>query len=261
MTGPDSPKGEWFPVVLFAVRLAGEDGWIVDEAPMALSEVEAAIRANGHDIVEIRQISRGASRCRGDDGSPLTDGPMEWYVRSWGWTHDEIAECWRAPGEMPCEPAESPGSIESFVVQAGVPDAGWWPILVQADTASLEIKASNVHDPVRDLLAWLDLLVAGRAARVLIEEEGEQTEFRVYPKEEGTVRLLVFDYGEEADEKVIDGMVSLRDVVAQFYAALQQLAHDKRLFKQGWVFHLDSVAQPPFSSDAVEAFLTGGRKT
>lgn len=124
-----------------------------------------------------------------------------------------------------------------------------------------EIKASNVHDPVRDLLAWLDLLVAGRAARVLIEEEGEQTEFRVYPKEEGTVRLLVFDYGEEADEKVIDGMVSLRDVVAQFYAALQQLAHDKRLFKQGWVFHLDSVAQPPFSSDAVEAFLTGGRKT
>jgi hypothetical protein len=56
---------------------------------------------------------------------------------------------------------------------------------------------------------------------------------------------------------VIDGMVGLRDVVVQFYNALQQLAEDEVLFKKEWVFHLDpeSMAQPPFSSKTVETFL------
>ena len=35
---------------------------------MQLPEIEAAIRANGHELVEIRQISQGASRRRNDDG-------------------------------------------------------------------------------------------------------------------------------------------------------------------------------------------------
>jgi hypothetical protein len=91
---------QWFSLTLFAVRLEGEDGWTVDEAPFSLPEVEARIRGNGYDIAEIRQISSGLSRVRDEDGSPEIDGPMTWYVRSWGWAYDEEAECWRAPGEM-----------------------------------------------------------------------------------------------------------------------------------------------------------------
>jgi hypothetical protein len=120
--------------------------------------------------------------------------------------------------------------------------------VVSADAASVEISASNVTDPVPDLLAWLERLVEGGAARVLIDEEGEQTETLVYPKGQGLVRFVLFRYGEN-DEKRLDLLLTLRDVVVQFYAALQELARDEAVFKNGWLFHVDwnSVAQPPFS--------------
>jgi hypothetical protein len=54
---------------------------------------------------------------RNEDGSPKVDGPMAWYVRSWGWAYDKEAQCWRAPGEMVCEPAGVPGAAKSFTVQ------------------------------------------------------------------------------------------------------------------------------------------------
>jgi hypothetical protein len=124
----------------------------------------------------------------------------------------------------------------------------------------VEIWASNVEDPVPSLLAWLERLVSGNAARVLVDEEGDQTEILVYPKEQGLVRFVVFHYGD-TDEKRIDVLLTLRNVVVQFYAALQELARDETLFKKEWVFHVDpeSVAQPPFSSKTIEMFLAGGR--
>ena len=57
---------------------------------------------------------------------------MAWYVRFWGWAYDEV-ECWRAPGEMPCEPADVPGRVESFAVESEAPKDGWWPLVVKAD--------------------------------------------------------------------------------------------------------------------------------
>lgn len=185
---------------------------------------------------------------------------MAWYVRSWGWTYDKEAECWRAPGEMVCEPAGVPDRAESFAVRSGAPKAGWWPIAISAGTATVEISASNVHDPIPSLLTWLERLVSGNAARVLVDEEGDQTEILVCPKERGLVRFVVFHYGD-TDEKRIDVLLRLRDVVVQFYAALQELAKDEDLFKKEWVFHLDAntMAKPPFSSKAVEAFLSGVR--
>lgn len=105
-------------------------------------------------------------------------------------------------------------------------------------------------------------LVNGSAARVLIDEEGDQTEILVYPKERGLVRFVVFHYGD-MDEKRVDVLLSLRDVVTQLYAALQELVRDETLFKNEWVFHVDprSVAQPPLSSKSVEAFLAGVRSS
>jgi len=50
---------DWFRLTLFAVRLAGKDGWVVDQAPFELPEIEACIRDNGHAIAEIRQITCG----------------------------------------------------------------------------------------------------------------------------------------------------------------------------------------------------------
>ena len=221
----------WFRLTLFAVRLEGEDGWIVDEAPFSLPEIEARIRGNGYEIAEIREISSGLSRRRDEDGSPKVDGPMAWYVRSWGWAYDQQAQCWRAPGEMVCEPAGVPARAESFAVRSGAPNAGWWPIVISADAARVEISASNVHDPVRDLLAWLERLVNDSAARVLIDEEGDQTEILVYPQGQGIIRFVVIRYGE-TDEKRIDVLLSLRDVVAQFYAALQELVRDETVQKR-----------------------------
>jgi hypothetical protein len=260
---PDE-AGEWFPLVVFAARLAGEEGWIVDEAPMTLDEIEAAIRTNGHPLVEIRKISQGASRLRNADGSPRTDGPMAWLVRSRGWAYDEVADCWRAPGEMPSEPAGVPGRIAHFAVASEAPDAGWWPLVVKADAISVRIAASNVYDPVRDLLQWLDDLVAGRAARLLIDEEGEQTEIRAYPKEQGLVRLVVFDYGDEADEQVIDGVVGLREVVGEFYAAFAELTRDAERYRQDWLYHLldedEEAPPPPVASPAIVAFVSRHRE-
>ena len=121
-------------------------------------------------------------------------------------------------------------------------------------------RPATFTTPVPDVLAWLERLLNGSAARVLIDEEGDQTEILVYPKEQGMVRLVVFRYCE-TDEKRIDVLLRLRDLVVQFYAALQELAKDETLFKREWVFHVDpnSVAQPPFSSTTVEAFLAGVR--
>ena len=45
-------EDRWFRLTAFAVRLEGEDGWIVDEAPFSFPEIEARIRGNGHEIAE-----------------------------------------------------------------------------------------------------------------------------------------------------------------------------------------------------------------
>jgi hypothetical protein len=95
----------------------------------------------------------------------------------------------------------------------------------------VEISASNVHDPAPDLLAWLERVVNKNAALVLFDEEGDQAEILVYPKEQGLVRLVVLRYGE-TDEKRIDVLLKRRDVVIQFCAAVQELAQDETLFKK-----------------------------
>jgi len=158
---------------------------------------------------------------------------------------------------MLSEPAGRPGHADSFVVRSGAPKSGWWPLLITADAANITIFASNAADPVPNLLAWLECLVAGSAGRVLIDEEGEQTEIYVYPKEKGLVRFVASRHGAPDDQR-IDVLLRLHDVVARFYAAIQQLAKDTIAFEQEWMFNFDpeSVAQPPFISEVVEGFLS-----
>jgi hypothetical protein len=249
----------WFRLTPFAVRLEGEDGWIVDEAPFSLSDVEERIRGNGYDIAEIREISSGLSRERDEDGSPKVNGPMAWYVRSRGWAYDQQAQCWRAPGEMVREPAGVPQRVRNSIVYTGSPYAGWWPIVISAEGAIVEISASNVYDPLPNLLAGLERLVSNGAARVLIDEEGMQKEFLVYPKEQGLVRLIVLHHFDAA-ETLLDVMLSLRDLVGQLYAAIRRLAVDEA-FDREWLFNdeQDTAPQPRLLSETVEAFLAGVR--
>ena len=99
-------------------------------------------------------------------------------------------------------------------------------------------------------------------ARILIDEEGEQTEIRVYPKEQVTVRLVVSDYGEEADEKVIDGMVGAargRSPVLHGASIAGQGPGTVQTRDGSFTSIRGRMAQPPFSSEAVEAFLGGVR--
>lgn len=106
--------------------------------------------------------------------------------------------------------------------------------------------------------ARLARVSGGRQRRQgLIDEEGEQTEIYVYPKEKGLVRFVASRHGAPDDQR-IDVLLRLHDVVARFYAAIQQLAKDTIAFEQEWMFNFDpeSVAQPPFISEVVEGFLS-----
>ena len=247
----------WFRLTLFAVRLEGEDGWMVDEAPFSLPEIEARIRGNGYEIAEIREISSGLSRRRNEDGSPKVDGPMAWYVRSWGWARDQPAQCWRAPGEMVCEPAGAPPLAGHFAVESDAPGSRGWPIIIRADEKTAKLRGAGIDEAIPNLLAWLERLVGNSAARVLIDDEGDQTELLVYPKEHGVVRLIVLDYGDE-DETCLDVLLSLRDLVGQFYAAIRRLAVDEA-FDREWLFNdeQDAAPSPRLLSETVEAFLAG----
>jgi hypothetical protein len=149
-----------------------------------------------------------------------------------------------------------PQRVRNFIVYTGSPSAGWWPIIVSADGAIVEIWASNVYDPLPNLLAWLERLVSNGAARVLIDEEGMQKEFLVYPKEQELVRLIVLHHFDMVETR-LDVMLNLRDLVGQLYAAIRRLAVDE-VFDREWLFNdeQDAAPRPRLSSETVEAFLS-----
>ncbi len=253
---PKTAERPSYPLTIFAVRLRGRKGWIVQQEPHTVEEIERQIRLEGHDLEELRVISRGTGFRFDADGKPDV-GLYDWMINSHGWSFDERADCWRAPGENLTEPDGDGALASDFTVRGERPHSGWWDIHVSANGQTFETHASNVFDPIPDLRAWLEAIVRGESARVLIDEEGEYTDLCAYPRPDGMCRVVVY---KTSDSKpIMDIRLSGRQLVGSFYAAMHTLSTDEALFRDQWQFHLDAhhITQPPFSSDIVEAFLAG----
>src|SRR5205085_9490094 len=102
--GGMADKREGYPLTTYAVRIEGKEGWSLDEAPVVFDEIEPRFDAANLKIEELHKITQGVGFTYSEDGSPRLSGLRPDLVRAFGWTFDEVAECWRAPGEMPAEP-------------------------------------------------------------------------------------------------------------------------------------------------------------
>jgi len=184
-------------LLLYAVRLKGREGWYVDEVEgLDMPDVEKRITANGWDILEIREINRGARRIRpGEERAEQTFDFL--FARMSGWTYDLAADCWRAPDEPIQEPDGSPTHVKQFAVEFEPPVAGWFRFEIQAGGSVSRIHASHVFDPFPTLILWLEQLVQAKYTRLSIDEEGEYHELMVFPAENDLVRFI--SVSESAD--------------------------------------------------------------
>jgi hypothetical protein len=217
-------QDKYFSTTIFGVRLEGRDGWLVDAAPCEIEKIEGRLREAGYKVLEVRSISTGISRRWDENGEPVVDGPPEPLMRERGWTYDKAAECWRAPDETILEPAGEPAVVKDFFVVGTAPEAGWWRVAVTADGRQVNIHFSNVFDPIGGVLDWLEEIVEGKSATVVVDQEGSYTDLICFPRGDGWVRLMLRQ--DLRREPEIDALVERRALVGEWYRAIRVLCAD-----------------------------------
>ena len=171
-----SDEEEFVSYIVVAYRIRGEDGWEITETDLSLEEFERALKESGIAVDELRPIHDGLRRLRG--GEPFKpDTLVAFDIHQWGWTYDESAERWRAPGENILPPPGAPAAVTSFGVEYGRPHDGWLPMKIRADEHEVSFDASEVFDPFDDLIEWLEKLSDGEFPRTVFDLEGSEYEF------------------------------------------------------------------------------------
>jgi hypothetical protein len=123
-------------------------------------DILALLREKGVAVLEARLINRGAVRVRaGEDYQPSLFGAL--HAPQEGWSFDQVARCWRAPGESVTDPGGEPEPVTAVVAKLEKPRAGWMHLILMAGSGKTVVSMSDVYDPVPDLLRWLEDLTDG----------------------------------------------------------------------------------------------------
>ena len=216
-------------VTLFAFRTVGADGWEIGKATASLDQIQADLVANGQHIEDIRQIRSGISlNPEGGDEAGLWDLDY-WLAIERGWAFDYVANCWRAPGEMPQQFERDAASIDDLKIAFGTPEAGALPINISAGGDTLKFAAVDVNCPFEDFLTWLEHIADGKAARFTANLKWAYVEFFAFntPVDETThiaIALSKDPTRAGARNIVLDFEIARRTAVAVLYHGLRQYA-------------------------------------
>lgn len=204
---------------LYAVRLAGAEGWQWEASLLDLSAYRLALDEAGvvvDDVVEIQAYRRSTDL-------PDPPGRFRFVTRRWrGWAYDVAALCWRAPDEPLTVPFPGvPAPVPSLDIAFSLPEAGWLPVTITAGGRTATFDASDVYDPFPDLLLWLERLADGRFPRLCIDGEDIFIEFHVFPHRGESVRFAVTidmtAIGEPPPVLEIDVVIDRRVLLSSIY--------------------------------------------
>ncbi len=241
---------EWQHIERFyALRCYRTEGWQIVGSVLALDALLKRLSARRIEVQEIVVLDRTVFHrlpprgrpARRQGARPGEGGHME------GWAYDKIRRCWwppRQPITLPdAELAISPGLAVEFVM----PEAGWLPISVTCGSRQVKFSASNVYDPIRNLVAWLERVLTGSYDRFVFDVEGWVVEFHLAQARLGLVRFVIAFAGGMARRTFeLDTLVTRQHLAAAFYAPLRRLWHSEALkgAPEQWFQEADVVEDP-----------------
>lgn len=218
-------------------------------------------------MLEIRQI-----------GDPFEGYDPPSWARSRageeGWWHDHLSHCWRAPDEYIAKPYQEPREVEALAAAMSPPEWGWIDLTLASEETSVTIRCSSVFDPIRELLGWLESIIAGNHPRMSIDQEGSHAELHVLP---GTLKareqqrvdersprvqfVVLIDRAEVMDVE-LNILIPRRALVFSLYSAWQTVQrYDSARIRRHWSgeWGSDSEAQydgATLRSVAIEEWLS-----
>lgn len=251
---------------LYAVRLVGQTGWMLDDSELAPARYEEAVHQAGFAIAAIETVCKFVTIK--SIGPP---GRFDVVCARWGqWTYDPVAACWRAPDEPMTLPADDPLMVPALKVILEPSEDGWMPATIGAGSMHVAFDISEVFDPFPDMIAWLEKLVEGRSARLTIDIEGIQLLLHVVETENpARVRFRVDwdrrDLGAGIVPSDIDIVIERASLIGAFHRALIRFSEDEMMVREwaSWVgpYVDDPAGEPrlPYSliSERVDHHLRG----
>lgn len=225
----DAPTGG-----VFAVRVAGRAGWRLEGSSLCKADLAEQLTDRGEVVEEIVVIAPSSGG--------LPDEVVQTVIAmNFGWSHDGVDDCWRAPDEAVTAFPGTPLPVGGIDVHYTVPTGFAMPIAIAAGDQTTTFWVTNTFDPIPDITPWLEHILDGGYPRLSIDREGDYTEFHVFPSEDG-VRLVVslFDRGDEW-RNPIDVSLSRLALIEGFYRPLVSLWESEAMINEGskrWHFDL-----------------------
>ncbi len=242
-----------FELTVFAARLAGGDGWIVDQAVLPPAEIERRL-ADEAGVTDIVMLGGGRGQGRDKQGFARPHRPASYTAIGQGWAFDQAAGCWRAPDEaLPPFPWPATPS-EALVLALGRPTWGWMPVVLAAGDRTAAFKADCGACPFPELVEWLETVAEGAEApggsgRFASLHGATMVEFLAFPAATAErVRIAVALYDDSpAHERMIglDIDIERRALVLDVYGGLRAYADgpDFRPFAWSYVRLQDELAR------------------
>lgn len=117
------------------------------------------------------------------------------------------------------------------------PRAGWLTLRLQVGEVESEIQASDVFDPLEDLLLFSHTVARSGSTHVHIDEEGNYHDFFAFARDDHRVRLVVevfrdrWDEEEAAPVRLVDALVPrqpLAEVLREAVRSYLSLPREQR---------------------------------
>jgi hypothetical protein len=168
-----------------------------------------------------------------------------------GWWRDPRTGLWVAPGQPISAPSQAPPRVVDLACSFVPVSEGWIKLILAMDPPHrpacadrelmhADVWLSDVFDPIRGLLQWMERIWRGEHPRLEIDEEGVEVELHALPayqvraknsadpdEEEALdevemrecVRLLVLRCHESSPRVLIDAVIQRQALVRSMYGA------------------------------------------
>jgi hypothetical protein len=231
------PPG-YTPIYDYMVRIEGRDGWLTHSTELSPGRVQDGLIRKGHRPLEVRLLFQGHMRI----GEALESQHcfLSHLAQFNGWYWEEKSRCWRAPGEPVLEPPGEPQEVDDLGFLLGDPRCGWLTLRLRVGDIETAIQASDVFDPLEDLLSFSHTIARSGSSHLHIDEEGNYHEFFTFARDDRRVRLVVEafrdrlsegDEEEAAPVRLIDALVPrqpLAEILREGVRSYLSLSREQR---------------------------------
>ncbi len=235
-----------FDVTAFAARLAGRDGWVVEQAVLSPEEIERRLGGEA-GVIDIVILGRGRGQGRDKRGFARPHRPASYTAVSQGWTFDLTAGSWRAPDEPLATLPWPAVPVEALVMMLGRPAWGWLPVALAAGEETVAFKADCGACPFPPMVAWLEAIAAGGEleggiGRFAGRHGATHVEFLAFPTaaaERVRVAISLDDDGAVHERRIaLDIDIGRRALVFALYGGLRAYAAGPDFRPFAWA-HVD----------------------